>query len=45
MKTVIKELLKLWIFEVAKRYGRHFENTALKDFVSFYLFSSATQLD
>ena len=37
-KTVIKVLLKLWLFEVAKSYGSHFEKKALKDFVSFCIF-------
>ena len=37
-KTVIKVLLKLWLFEIAKSYGSHFEKTALKDFVSFCIF-------
>jgi len=38
MKTVVKELLKLWLFESAKRHGSHFEKTALKDFVSLCVF-------
>ena len=37
-KTVIKVLLKLWLFEVAKSYGSHFEKTALKDFVILHIF-------
>ena len=34
MKTAEKELLKLWLFEVAMPYGSHFEKMALKDFVT-----------
>ena len=40
MKTVVKELLKLWQFESAKRHGSHFEKTALKDFVIVRIFLS-----
>ena len=35
MKTDIKLLLKLWLFDVAKCYGGHFEKMVLNDFVSF----------
>ena len=31
MKTDIKLLLKLWLFDVAKCYGGHFEKKALED--------------
>ena len=41
MKTVIQKVLKLWLFEVAKHNGSHFEKTALKDFLSFCIFSVA----
>ena len=41
MKTVIRKVLKLWSFEVAKRNAIHFEETALKDFMSFCIFSVA----
>ena len=41
MKTVIQTVLKLLSFEVAKRNGSHFYKTALKDFVSFRVFSLA----
>ena len=39
--TVVKELLKLWLFEVAKHYGSQFEKTTLKDFLSFCIVSLA----
>ena len=42
MKTVIQKVLKLWSFEVARRNGSHFEKMALKDFMSFCIFSVAT---
>ena len=42
MKTVIQKVLKLWSFEVAKCNGSHFEKMALKDFMSFCIFSVAT---
>ena len=41
MKTVVKEIMKLWLFSVAMHYGDH-EKTALKDFAPVYLFSVAT---
>ena len=40
MKTVEKELLKLWLFAVAKRYGGHFEQAVLKTFCHFGYFPS-----
>ena len=33
IKTVVNKLLKLWLFEVAKHYGIHFEKMTLKEFV------------
>ena len=42
MKIVIQKLLKLWSFEVAKHNDSHFEKTALKEFMSFCIFSIAT---
>ena len=39
MKPVVKETLKLWLFEVATRYGNHSEKMDLKDFVSFCIIS------
>ena len=41
MKTVIQKVLKLWSFEVAKHNGSHFQKTALKDLMSFCIFSVA----
>ena len=41
VKTVVKGLLKLWLFKSAKCYGIHFEKTALK-VLSFCIFSLAT---
>ena len=41
MKAIIQKVLKLWSFEVAKRNGSHFEKMALKDFMSFCIFSVA----
>ena len=38
MKTVSKELLKLWLSEVAQHYGSHFDKTALKDFAIPHIF-------
>ena len=35
MKTIVKELLKLWLLEMSKLYGGYRENTALKDFAYF----------
>ena len=32
----------MWSFEVAKSNGSHFEKTALKDFMSFCIFSEET---
>ena len=40
MKTVEKELLKLWLFEVAKRCGGHFEKAVLKILCHFGYFPS-----
>ena len=37
--------LKLWLFEVAKSYGGHFEKTALKDFVILHNFLSNQGLE
>ena len=42
MKTVIQKVLKLWSFEIAKHNDSHFEKSALKDFMSFCIFSVAT---
>ena len=42
MKTVVQKVLKLWSFEIAKCNGSHFEKMALKDFMSFCIFSVAT---
>ena len=41
MQTVVKYFLKLWLIEVAKHYGSHFEKTAQKDYVFFCIFSIA----
>ena len=40
MKTVIRKVLKLLSFEVAKRNGSHFEKTSLIDFVFLNIFCS-----
>ena len=41
MTTVVKQLLKLWLFVVAKHYGSHFEKTTLTDdFVVLHIFLS-----
>ena len=46
MKTVVKQLLKLWIFEVAKHYGSHSEKTTLTDVsVILHIFHSNGCLD
>ena len=42
MKTVILKVLKLWSFEVAKCNGSQLEKMALKDFMSFCIFSVVT---
>ena len=36
MKTVITNLLMLWLFKVAKHYGGQFEKMGLKDFTFAY---------
>ena len=33
-----KELLKLWLSEVAQHYGSHFDQTARKDFAILHIF-------
>ena len=36
LQTVVRELLKLWLFEVAMPYGRQFQKTAQKESVIFH---------
>ena len=36
LQTMVRELLKLWLFKVAMPYGRHFQKTAQKDSAIFH---------
>ena len=36
--AVVKQLLKLWQFEIANHCGSHMEKTTLKDFVILHIF-------
>ena len=45
MKTVVKELLKLWVFIVAKRYGSYFEKNGFERFcIALHIFLSNISL-